>query len=75
MKMGTVDLSYSTSEDALEEDGVDPCEPHVLSPLLMKCLRDHLPFALREENFWLKYSLARNVSILCVHLVLVHLAV
>ena len=39
---------------------VDSLEPHVLSPLLMKCLRDHLPFALREENFWLKYSLARD---------------
>eukprot|EP00581_Thalassiosira_minuscula_P019103 CAMPEP_0183730774 /NCGR_PEP_ID=MMETSP0737-20130205/33649_1 /TAXON_ID=385413 /ORGANISM="Thalassiosira miniscula, Strain CCMP1093" /LENGTH=800 /DNA_ID=CAMNT_0025963355 /DNA_START=158 /DNA_END=2560 /DNA_ORIENTATION=+ len=42
------------------EDSGDPLEPHVLSPLLMKCLRDHLPYALREENFWLKYSLVRD---------------
>jgi len=38
----------------------DPLEPHVLSPLLMKSLREHLPFALREENFWLRYSLVRD---------------
>ena len=43
-----------------ENDLRDILEPHVLSPLLMKCLRDHLPYALREENFWLKYSLARD---------------
>ncbi|KAL9190099.1 hypothetical protein ACHAXT_007310 [Thalassiosira profunda] len=42
------------------EDISDPLEPHVLSPLLMKCLRDHLPYALREEQFWLKYSLVRD---------------
>lgn len=40
--------------------GEYPLEPHVLSPLLMKCLRDHFPYALREENFWLKYSLVRD---------------
>jgi len=38
----------------------DPLEPHVLSPLLMRCLREYLPFALREENFWLRYSLVRD---------------
>ena len=43
-----------------DKDLRDSLEPHVLSPLLMKCLRDHLPYALREENFWLKYSLARD---------------
>ena len=55
------------------DDNSDPLEPHVLSPLLMKCMREYLPYALREENFWLKYSLARDVScfhvyILCLHL-------
>lgn len=44
----------------VDNDGNDPLDPHVLSPLLMKCLRDHLPFALKEENFWLKYSLVRD---------------
>ncbi|KAL7546010.1 hypothetical protein ACHAWF_009356 [Thalassiosira exigua] len=49
------------NEDPDNDDpGVDPLEPHVLSPLLMKCLRDHLPYALREENFWLRYSLVRD---------------
>ena len=50
-------------EESESSDGLsDPLEPHVLSPLLMKCLREHLPYALREENFWLKYSLVRDVS-------------
>ena len=56
-------------DDSGEIDNTDPLEPHVLSPLLMKCMREHLPYALREENFWLKYSLARDVSymyILCL---------
>ncbi len=44
------------------EEKHDPLDPHVLSPLLMKSLREHLPYALREENFWLKYSLVRDVS-------------
>ena len=51
--------------DSGEDDNSDPLEPHVLSPLLMKCMREYLPYALREENFWLKYSLARDVSRLC----------
>ncbi|KAL7483844.1 hypothetical protein ACHAW6_009487 [Cyclotella cf. meneghiniana] len=46
--------------EKISEDGIDPLDPHVLSPLLMKCLREHLPHALREENFWLKYSLVRD---------------
>lgn len=46
--------------EKLDSDGNDPLDPHVLSPLLIKCLRDHLPFALKEENFWLKYSLVRD---------------
>eukprot|EP00970_Alexandrium_tamarense_P020185 scaffold14940_cov200-Alexandrium_tamarense.AAC.5 len=41
-------------------DSEDPLDPHVLSPLLMKCLREHFPYALREENFWLKYSMVRD---------------
>ena len=46
--------------EKVDEIGNDPLDPHVVSPLLMKCLRDHLPYALREENFWLKYSLVRD---------------
>ncbi|KAL3778915.1 hypothetical protein HJC23_009835 [Cyclotella cryptica] len=46
--------------EKINADGTDPLDPHVLSPLLMKCLRDHLPYALKEENFWLKYSLVRD---------------
>ena len=46
--------------EKIEDNGRDPLDPHVLSPLLMKCLRDHLPYALREENFLLKYSLVRD---------------
>ena len=54
------DNDVEEEEEDVEEH--DPLDPHVLSPLLMKCLRDHLPYALREENFWLKYSLVRDVS-------------
>lgn len=46
--------------EAIGEDGNDPLDPHVLSPLLMKCLREHLPYSHQEENFWLKYSLVRD---------------
>jgi hypothetical protein len=46
--------------EKVDDQGIDPLDPHVLSPLLMKCLRDHLPYALREENYWLKYSLVRD---------------
>ncbi|KAL3772599.1 hypothetical protein ACHAWO_003654 [Cyclotella atomus] len=46
--------------EKVDDQGNDPLDPHVLSPLLMKCLRDHLPYALKEENFWLKYSLVRD---------------
>jgi len=42
------------------EENEDPLFPHVVSPLLLRTLRDHLPFSLKEENFWLKYSLARD---------------
>ncbi len=47
-------------------DSEDPLDPHVLSPLLMKCLREHFPYALREENFWLKYSMVRDVSTIVI---------
>eukprot|EP00585_Thalassiosira_rotula_P017936 CAMPEP_0196205630 /NCGR_PEP_ID=MMETSP0912-20130531/7303_1 /TAXON_ID=49265 /ORGANISM="Thalassiosira rotula, Strain GSO102" /LENGTH=437 /DNA_ID=CAMNT_0041480037 /DNA_START=3 /DNA_END=1316 /DNA_ORIENTATION=+ len=53
------DVDYDWEEGS-EGSFDDPLEPHVLSPLLMKCLRDHLPYALREENFWLRYSLVRD---------------
>lgn len=36
------------------------CQPHVLSPSNMDALRSHLPFAVQHDNFWLKYSMARD---------------
>jgi len=43
----------------------DPAaSPHVLSPPLMDALRPFLPFAIRQDNYWLKYSLLRDVSCL-----------
>eukprot|EP00521_Asterionellopsis_glacialis_P016593 CAMPEP_0195292830 /NCGR_PEP_ID=MMETSP0707-20130614/10978_1 /TAXON_ID=33640 /ORGANISM="Asterionellopsis glacialis, Strain CCMP134" /LENGTH=467 /DNA_ID=CAMNT_0040353407 /DNA_START=21 /DNA_END=1424 /DNA_ORIENTATION=- len=39
----------------------DPdCQPHVLSPPIMDALRSHFPFAVQEDNFWLKYSMMRD---------------
>lgn len=35
--------------------------PHVLSPPLMDALRPFLPFSLQQDNYWLKYSLRRDV--------------
>eukprot|EP00586_Coscinodiscus_wailesii_P010895 CAMPEP_0172515748 /NCGR_PEP_ID=MMETSP1066-20121228/270288_1 /TAXON_ID=671091 /ORGANISM="Coscinodiscus wailesii, Strain CCMP2513" /LENGTH=270 /DNA_ID=CAMNT_0013296909 /DNA_START=188 /DNA_END=1000 /DNA_ORIENTATION=- len=35
-------------------------EPRVLSPPLMECLQGFFPYAVSEENFWLRYSLARD---------------
>ena len=35
----------------------------VLTPPLMGALRQHLPFACRQDFFWIKYSLIRDVSI------------
>ena len=41
----------------------DPAaSPHVLSPPMMDALRPFLPFAIRQDNYWLKYSLLRDVS-------------
>ena len=41
----------------------DPgASPHVLSPPLMDALRPFLPYAIRQDNYWLKYSLLRDVS-------------
>jgi hypothetical protein len=41
----------------------DPdCQPHVLSPPLMDALRPHLPFAVQQDNFWLKYNMMRDGS-------------
>mmetsp|Transcript_32940 Transcript_32940/g.48325 ORF Transcript_32940/g.48325 Transcript_32940/m.48325 type:complete len:484 (-) Transcript_32940:83-1534(-) len=37
-------------------------KPHVLSPPLMDSLRPHMPYAIREDNYWLKYSLVRDGS-------------
>lgn len=38
----------------------EECQPHVLSPPLMESLFQFLPFAISEENFWIKYSLLRD---------------
>ncbi|KAL3910303.1 MAG: hypothetical protein SGILL_007746 [Bacillariaceae sp.] len=35
-------------------------QPHVLSPILMQSLQEHLPRSNRGESFWLKYSLVRD---------------
>jgi hypothetical protein len=41
----------------------DPdCQPHVLSPPIMDALRPHLPFAIQQDNFWLKYNMMRDGS-------------
>jgi len=41
----------------------DPAaSPHVLSPPLMDALRPFLPYAIQQDNYWLKYSLLRDVS-------------
>lgn len=37
------------------------CHPHVLSPPIMECLRSHLPYTVRQDNYWLKYSMVRDV--------------
>lgn len=34
----------------------------VLSPPMMDSLRKHLPFAVSEDNFWLKYNMTRDGS-------------
>ena len=36
------------------------CQPHVLSPPIMDALRPHLPLAVQQDNFWIKYSLIRD---------------
>ena len=35
---------------------------YVLNPTLMDTLRSHFPYAVRDDNFWLKYSLSDHVS-------------
>ncbi len=40
-------------------DDVDS-QPHVLSPPLMESLFQFVPFAVSEQNFWMKYSLLRD---------------
>mmetsp|Transcript_30179 Transcript_30179/g.46028 ORF Transcript_30179/g.46028 Transcript_30179/m.46028 type:complete len:447 (-) Transcript_30179:1160-2500(-) len=45
----------------LAASGKDPdCQPNVLSPPMMNALRKFLPFAVSEDNFWLKYSMIRD---------------
>mmetsp|Transcript_18941 Transcript_18941/g.31361 ORF Transcript_18941/g.31361 Transcript_18941/m.31361 type:complete len:487 (-) Transcript_18941:115-1575(-) len=36
------------------------CQPHVLSPPIMDALRVHLPLAVQQDNFWLRYSMIRD---------------
>jgi len=33
---------------------------HVLTPPIMDALRPHMPFAVQQDNFWLKYSMVRD---------------
>eukprot|EP00567_Pseudictyota_dubia_P008296 CAMPEP_0197435688 /NCGR_PEP_ID=MMETSP1175-20131217/3249_1 /TAXON_ID=1003142 /ORGANISM="Triceratium dubium, Strain CCMP147" /LENGTH=551 /DNA_ID=CAMNT_0042964791 /DNA_START=137 /DNA_END=1792 /DNA_ORIENTATION=+ len=33
---------------------------HVMTPPLMDTIRQHLPYTIQEDNFWLKYSLAQD---------------
>jgi hypothetical protein len=40
-------------------DDVD-CHPHVLSPPLMESLQPFFPYAVSEDNFYLKFSLVRD---------------
>jgi len=67
------DAKQKTTETTVEEEiipftvlgtGVDDqsTSPHVLSPPMMDALRPYLPFAVQQDNFWLKYSLLRDVS-------------
>lgn len=35
-------------------------KPHVLSPPLMESLKNFFPYAVAENNFWLKFSLVRD---------------
>ena len=35
---------------------------YVLNPTLMDALRPHFPFAVQDNNFWLKYSMGEHVS-------------
>uniref|UniRef100_A0A7R9ZEY4 BSD domain-containing protein n=1 Tax=Pseudictyota dubia TaxID=2749911 RepID=A0A7R9ZEY4_9STRA len=35
---------------------------HVMTPPLMDTIRQHMPYAIQEDNFWMKYSLAHDVS-------------
>jgi len=41
-------------------DANTPPESRVLTPALMESLRGFFPFAVSEDNFWLKFSLARD---------------
>ena len=40
----------------------DSAKPHVLSPLVMEAMRGFLPYVISEENYWMKFSLIRDVS-------------
>lgn len=38
--------------------------PHAMTPPLMDALRPHLPLAVQQDNFWLKYSMRRDGALL-----------
>uniref|UniRef100_A0A6V2FPK1 Uncharacterized protein n=1 Tax=Ditylum brightwellii TaxID=49249 RepID=A0A6V2FPK1_9STRA len=60
IKLGKVDfLVLGASKDQ------NDIKNHVLSPALMHVLRPFMPFAVREDNFWMKYSLIHDVSVFC----------
>jgi DNA-binding ferritin-like protein len=62
------DLDDDISQNCFKIIGTfanDPsCKPHVLSPPLMEALQGFLPYSLSQNNFWLKYSLVRDVSMI-----------
>mmetsp|Transcript_2879 Transcript_2879/g.4197 ORF Transcript_2879/g.4197 Transcript_2879/m.4197 type:complete len:1291 (-) Transcript_2879:196-4068(-) len=58
-------LILGTSADDIDST------PHVLSPPLMESLQSFLPFAKSEDNFWMKYSMARDGASL--HTLLQHI--
>lgn len=40
--------------------GIDDVKPTVMTPSLLEALRGFLPYAVADDNFWLKFSLVRD---------------
>lgn len=56
------DTSWSILGTSLNDE---TSKPHVLSPPLLEALQGFLPVSLSTDNFWMKYSLVRDVSFIC----------